>query len=73
MSQSDVLLDAINDMEKYGQSNITSSCVKAMRETVRILNTIDCPDYEMVFIPAKEYQALKDSIKDLVIEKYSNQ
>ena len=44
-----------------------------MKETVRILNDVESPDYEMVFIPKKEYEALKDSIRNLVIEKYSNQ
>ena len=66
MAISDVLLDSVNEIEEYGedmQTMASHSIVKAMRETVRINVDLNEEDLEMVYIPRKEYEALKNAIR----------
>tara|TARA_Y100000310_G_C20530444_1_gene738166 strand:+ start:794 stop:1003 length:210 start_codon:yes stop_codon:yes gene_type:complete len=68
MAISDILCDAIEGVEKYGslyESDVSKSILKAMREAVRIQVSHTEEDLEMVFIPRKEYEALKDCIRTL--------
>ena len=66
MAISDILLDAVADIEKYGEfyeTDASKSIIKAMRETVRIQVSPTEDDLNMVFIPRMEYEALKSAIR----------
>jgi len=66
MAISDILLDAVADIEDYGEfyeTDASKSIVSAMRETVRIQVSPTEEDLDMVFIPRKEYEALKSAIR----------
>jgi len=66
MAISDILLDAVADIEKYGEfyeTDASKSIISAMRETVRIQVSPTEEDLDMVFIPRKEYEALKSAIR----------
>ena len=66
MAISDILLDAVADIEKYGEfyeTDASKSIIKAMRETVRIQVSPTEDDLDMVFIPRMEYEALKSAIR----------
>lgn len=66
MAISDILLDAVADIEEHGEfyeTDASKSIIKAMRETVRIQVSPTEDDLDMVFIPRMEYEALKSAIR----------